>query len=630
MIPTDTENNIVLKKGLRLKLLTTHALIFALPLLVISCFFYSSNIFQDLTQTVIVSFTLILILAGLIIFRKLSDKFMDFTLENTSLKSDLQKSLLKFESCSAELAQANSLLKKETTERESLENILQENEERYRSILQNIEYGYYEVDLDGNFVFFNDLMCRIFNSSKKDLAGRNLKQYLDKEKGNKIAKAFQYMLSTGLPSDTFTFEVKNGTTSTSHMELSIFLMKDRSDQATGFRGLIRDVTEQKIAAEERKQLETQFYVAQKMESIGTLAGGMAHNFNNLLMGIQGNTSLLRYTLEDTAPVSTRLDNIDKLVESGSKLTNQLLGYARKGQYELKSFSVNHLLEYVSDTFATTRKDIRVNHDFEDKLFSINADQSQIEQVLLNLMVNAADAMPEGGELHLKTMNRSHKDMSGKKYNAKYGNYVMISVKDSGSGMDKQTIKRIFEPFFTTKDLSNGTGLGLASSYGIIKGHGGYIDVESEKGHGSTFKIFLPATYKTYVENEKSEDRKIDGSGTILIVDDEEIVLEATAMLLREVGYSVIEAKTGHEAVEQLREKSSEIDAVILDMVMPNMGGGETFNKIRGIEPGIKVLLSSGYGIDGNAREILNRGCDGFIQKPYNLKDLSNKLGEIFN
>ncbi len=357
---------------------------------------------------------------------------------------------------------------------------------------------------------------------------------------------------------------------------------------------------------------------------------MAHNFNNLLMAVTGNTSLILLDTDPDNPNYERLMNIEKQVQSGSKLTRQLLGYAREGRYEIRPISLSQLVKETSDTFATTKKEIRVHQELAKDLFGINADQGQIEQALLNLYVNAADAMPGGGDLFLKATNITHKDMRGKPYKVKSGNYVLLAVRDTGIGMDKKTKDRVFDPFFTTKGMGKGTGLGLASVYGIIKAHGGYIDVKSKKGHGTTFCIYLPASKKRVEKTAKGAEKITEGEGTILLVDDEEMILDVGVQLLKILGYKVIEARGGKEAVDIYRQAKDKIDMVLLDMVMPDMGGGEAYDLMKEINPNVKVLLSSGYSIDGRATEILNRGCDGFIQKPFSMKRLSQRIRELLD
>jgi CheY-like chemotaxis protein len=237
-------------------------------------------------------------------------------------------------------------------------------------------------------------------------------------------------------------------------------------------------------------------------------------------------------------------------------------------------------------------------------------------------------MARGGDLTLKTMNVTHNDMKGRLYDPKPGDYVLLTVTDTGTGIDKNDMKRIFEPFFTTKQMGRGTGLGLASVYGIVKGHGGYIDVESEKGCGTTFSIYFPATQKKAEKTVETDEQIIKGSETVLLVDDEEMALEVGGELLKKLGYSVLGAEGGREAVEIYEANKDTIDLVLLDIVMPGMGGGKVYDRMKEINPNVKVLLSSGYSIDGEAREILDRGCDAFIQKPFNIQELSQGLKSV--
>jgi signal transduction histidine kinase/ActR/RegA family two-component response regulator len=379
---------------------------------------------------------------------------------------------------------------------------------------------------------------------------------------------------------------------------------------------------------ERKRMEAQFLQAQKMEAIGNLAGGIAHDFNNLLMIIQGNASLMLLDVEPSHPHYEMLLSIVKKVQSGSRLTNQLLGYARKGKYDVKPFQLNQLVEETSKTFGRTRKEITIHRELADDLFSIEGDLGQIEQILMNLLVNAADAMPVGGDIFLSTINIPHGDMKGKLYNPKPGDYVLLTVTDTGIGMDPKTLERIFEPFFTTKEFGRGTGLGLASVYGIVKGHGGYIDVESEKGQGTTFRVYLPALGREVYKTIKAPDHIIKGTGTILLVDDEEEILEVAEQFLKVVGYHVLTAREGREAIEVYKNHRETIDLVLLDIIMPDMKGGEVFDRLKEINPEVKVLLSSGYSIDGEATQILERGSKGFIQKPFDMERLSQSIRAI--
>ncbi|MGD9285338.1 MAG: response regulator, partial [Desulfobacterales bacterium] len=281
-----------------------------------------------------------------------------------------------------------------------------------------------------------------------------------------------------------------------------------------------------------------------------------------------------------------------------------------------------------ETFGRTRKEIIIERDFADPLFSIEADRGQIEQVLLNLYVNAADAMPGGGYLYLKTKNVSHVNIKSNQFNPRPGNYVQSTISDTGIGMDRATLEHIFDPFFTTKEMGRGTGLGLASVYGIIKGHDGYIDVESEKNQGTTFTIYLPATQKTIEEPAETASELIRGSGTLLVVDDEDLVLDVAANMLEKLGYTVLKAQNGAEAIDIFKAHKDAIKIVVLDIIMPDLGGSDVYDIIKKINPDVKVLLSSGYSVDGQAIELLERGCDGFMQKPFTMEELSGKIEQI--
>jgi len=393
---------------------------------------------------------------------------------------------------------------------------------------------------------------------------------------------------------------------------------------------LEDITERKKAEEEKENLEKGLLHAQKMEAIGTLAGGIAHDFNNLLMGIQGYASLMLLTIDEDHPNYSRLKSIEELIKSGADLTAQLLGFARGGRYEIKPTNLNEIIKNTSSMFGRTRKEITIHQEYQEDIWPAEVDRGQIEQVLLNLYVNAWQAMPGGGEIYLETENVILDEGYAKSYSVKAGNYVKISVTDTGVGMDEKTRQRIFEPFFTTKEMGRGTGLGLATVYGIVKGHNGYINVYSEKGEGTTFTIYLPASEKEVTREIKTSEKLIRGNEVVLLVDDEEVIITVTREILENLGYSVRSAKSGHEAVEIYKADKDKIDIIILDMVMPDMGGGETFDLLKKINPDVKVILSSGYSLNGQAIRIMARGCHTFIQKPFTILSLSQKVRDVLD
>jgi signal transduction histidine kinase/CheY-like chemotaxis protein len=412
------------------------------------------------------------------------------------------------------------------------------------------------------------------------------------------------------------------------VEVSISLICDEAGEPVGFRGIVRDVTERANAERERTRLEAQLRHAQRMEAVGTLAGGIAHNFNNLLMGIQGNVSLVRKDIDPRHPHSQRLATIETLVKGGSKLTGELLGFARAGRYEVRPLDLNDLVRQTADTFGATRREIRIHTELPDDLLRVRADRGQLEQVLLNLFINAAEAMPSGGDLFISTGFTSHLALQDRPYVPRPGSYVELTVRDTGVGMDSETQRRIFEPFFTTKGLSGGTGLGLASVYGTVKAHGGYVDVTSTPGMGSTFTVYLPATNEDVFTDEESRGEIVIGRGTVLVVDDDEAVLEACASILAYLEYTPLKASTGRQAIDVFRARSRDVDLVILDMILPDLGGGEVYDELRAIDPNVKVLLASGYSLGGAAQAILGRGCNDFIQKPFTIEQLSQKIGVV--
>ena len=381
---------------------------------------------------------------------------------------------------------------------------------------------------------------------------------------------------------------------------------------------------------EQKKLQNQLQQSQKMEAIGTLAGGIAHDFNNLLMGIKGRTSLMYLDTDPDHPHFEHLKGIEDYIKNAVNLTKQLLGFARGGKYEVKPTDMNEIINKSSDMFGRTKKEITIHKESQTDIWPVEVDQPQIEQVLLNLYVNAWQAMSGTGELYIKTENITLSDDDVKPYGAEPGRYVKISVTDTGVGMDETTQQKIFDPFFTTKEMTRGTGLGLASAYGIINSHGGIINVHSKKGEGTTFNIFLPASEKKLVRKKRLEKKVLKGTETILLVDDEDMIIDVSRKIIENLGYEVLIAKSGKESIEIYKKNQKKIDIVILDMIMPEMGGGDTYEKLKEINPDIKVLLSSGYSINGLASKILSRGCDGFIQKPYSIKGLSQEIRKVLD
>lgn len=501
---------------------------------------------------------------------------------------------------------------------------LKQSEEHYRSLFDGVPVGLYRTTPDGKILDSNPTLVEMLGyPDLETFLGRNAQ---DLYVNPKDRDQFKMQIETQKSSHAFEIQMRQYNGTIIWVENYSRTVRDAEGGILYYEGSLIDVTK-------RKKLEAQWQHAQRMESIGTLAGGIAHDFNNLMMGIQGNISLLLFDIDSSFPHYKKLKNIEESIKSGARLTSQLLGYARKGKYEARRLVLNQIVDESAETFGRTRKEITINRRFEPDLSEIEADRTQIEQILFNLFINAADAMPGGGDLTLKTTNINSQDMTDKQYKPVAANYVMLQVTDTGEGMDTKTLERIFDPFFTTKGLGRGTGLGLASVYGIIKAHGGYIDVDSEQGVGTTFHIYFPAIDKSNIHSHiphKSPDRIKPGKGTILIVDDEEIIIDVSIEMLKKIGYRVLKALSGKEAISEYQASSAKIDLVILDLIMPKISGGEVYDKLKEINPQVKVLLSSGYSVDGQATEILKRGCNGFIQKPFNMEELSRKVNEILD
>jgi CheY-like chemotaxis protein len=317
-----------------------------------------------------------------------------------------------------------------------------------------------------------------------------------------------------------------------------------------------------------------------------------------------------------------LQSIEEYIKRAADLTKQLLGFARGGKYEVKPVDLNELMQTSIALFGRTRKDIEIHIELSVAPIIVDADKRQLEQVLLNLYINGWQAMSESGSLTLQTAITSIDGSTPYPYQITPGDYAKITITDTGIGMDETTRQKIFEPFFTTKAKGRGTGLGLASAYGIIKNHGGFIHVTSSPGKGSTFSILLPLSLATPMPVENEQVAMTKGKGTVLLVDDEQMILDVGQAMLNRLGYQVITAKGGEEAISRMQLSAELFDLVILDMIMPSLDGAKVFDHIQKVRPELAVLLSSGYTIDGQAAALMERGCKGFIQKPFTINELS--------
>ncbi len=515
----------------------------------------------------------------------------------------------------------------DSPQREEIERKLAESEELYRTLLDNIQEAVFKIDQDGIVRFFSAGIERITGYRPEELVGRGFMEFIYPEDAEFIQEEFQRLALNKLrPSEYRIVQKKGEIRWISSSSQPVFM----DARFRGIIGILADIHERKTAELALRQQQELLLQAQKMEAIGTLAGGIAHDFNNLLMGIQGRVSLMLMESDVGQPQYCHLKGIEEHVRSATELTRQLLGLARGGKYEVRPSDLNGLIRRTVDMFGRTRKEIAITTQLDPQLRVVEIDRTQIEQVLLNLFVNAWQAMPRGGQLAIESQNLELQGGSNRALRLYPGHYVRVGVTDSGIGMDEDTKSRIFDPFFTTKEMGRGTGLGLASAYGIIKNHGGAITVQSEKSFGSTFYVYLPTTEKTVESTVESMAGIVGGDETILLIDDEEMILEVARQMLESLGYKVLAAGNGAKALDFFRQNRGTIDLVLLDMIMPHMSGSKVFDALKELDPAARILLSSGYSINGQAKEILRRGCRGFIQKPFNLKELAHKIRDVLD
>ena len=525
------------------------------------------------------------------------------------------------------LQEMNEQMRQEISERKRMESAVRESEEKYRLLVENANEAIFILQ-DDQVKFTNPKADEIITRLSLDPTKPDLTRLIHAQEREKVIEWYQRRLKGMELPYSFMFRLEGPRSVSIWVELNSILIKLNGKPAT--LNFMRDVTLQ-------KKLEEQFYQSQKMESIGTLAGGIAHDFNNLLMGIQGNVSVMNLEVGAADPLQESIDSIARCVKSGSQLTNQLLAFARGGKYVVTPSNLNTIVHKTAEIFGRTKKEIDLHPVFAKDIWPVEVDPSQIEQVLMNLYVNAWQAMPEGGDLYIELENVRLDEHYAriKPFNIRPGRFVKLSVTDTGVGMTPETQKRIFEPFFSTKEKGMGTGLGLASAYGIIKNHNGFINCYSELGHGTTFNVYFPVCEETYPPEDSGADGELvegvpGGDETILFVDDDEEIITVGRKILASLGYTVLVASGGQAAVDTFIDQQDRIALVILDYVMPGMGGREVFEALKQIQPDVKVLLSSGYSSTDQVAALIEKGCRGFIQKPYDTVKMSRAIRTILD
>jgi PAS domain S-box-containing protein len=522
------------------------------------------------------------------------------------------------------------------TERKQAEQDLKESKSLFEAVVENVPLMIFLKEAtDLRFVIFNRAGEELLGYDRKELLGKNnLDLFPPEQAAHFIAKDREVLDGKAGMLDIPEESIETAKKGRRLLHTRKICILGNDGDTKYLLGISEDITERKHAEEEKSRLEAQLRHSQKMEAVGTLAGGVAHDFNNILNVIMGYGSMVYDGIEAGSLAKEQMNEVLIAADRAANLTKRLLVFSRKNVLEVKPVNINALILGMQKMLdRLIREDIDFTVELADRPLIVPADTGLIEQVLMNLATNAKDAMQEGGRLTIGTgVEEINNDYVAAYGYGKPGSYAIITVADTGHGIDAESQKKIFEPFFTTKGIGEGTGLGLAISYGIIKQHGGFINVESKPGHGTEFKIYLPLTEET-----ASPDMKTDaavpvkgGNETVLVAEDDAPIRTLLSIVLESFGYSVVSAVNGEDAVVKFMENRDKIQLVILDMIMPKKNGKMVGEAIRKVNPGTKILFMSGYTMDiHNTNELAEGGVD-FIRKPCPPRDLLIKVREILD
>ncbi len=503
----------------------------------------------------------------------------------------------------------------DTTDMQMAQLALRDSKERFKSLSENAPIIIFSLDENCAINYVNPAWQTILGYDRDSVIGKPFSRFVTEDEQDTVMQWFHQLIQGKMATAEISIHV-TGQNGTECLFNAIAATNSNLEgRVTGIIGLAKDVTKE-------RELQQQLLQSQKMEAIGTLAGGIAHDFNNLLMGIQANVSLIRLETGGNGKIGQRAIRIEEQIQSGAALTRQLLGYARKGKYSVATFNLNPLIEDTLTVVQRTNKSIVIHSRLSTHPAMIQADQGQMELVLLNLFLNAVDAMPGGGELTVST----------RQLDAMKPHRVQLQVADTGTGMDKATRERIFEPFFTTKEMGCGTGLGMASVYGVVKNHGGDIQVRSEPGRGTVFTLTLPAADGT--ENRCNTPQPATPSRMnvkkILLVDDEALILKYCHEMISSLGYRVVSTRHSREALDIFKQHAEDFDLVILDMVMPGMDGMQLFHALKKIAPRIKAIITTGYAVDDRICDLIAGGRHGYLRKPFGRDDLAKMINQVLS
>ena len=510
------------------------------------------------------------------------------------------------------------------------ESSLRVSEARYRAIIETTQEGIWTLDADRKITYVNERLASMLGYSREELVGQSVDRFIDPSLLEK-SRHDSERTKQGIR-EQYDFIFRRKDESQLHAIVAASPLYDQRRNYSGALGMIADITDSKHAEEQRSRLEHQLEQAQKLDSIGRLAGGVAHDFNNLLTVINGYADLLLREIKEEDPIRANLAEMRRAGERGAELTRRLLSFSRQQLIDPKPVDLNQLM---ADSGNMLRRlmgeDVEIVIVPGDSVGWVNADAGQMSQVLLNLAVNARYAMPDGGKLIIATSNADLNANDAEKHpGVTPGRCVLLAVTDTGVGMDEETQRHLFEPFFTTKEVGKGIGLGLSIVYGIVKQNGGSIEVDSKPGQGTTFKICLPRVEKTQAGEEVKQPvpAVLHGSGTILLVEDEEEVRNLAARVLSSYGYQVLRGSHGQEALSLAERHPEPIDLLLTDVIMPGMTGQELAQRMKPLRPAMKVLYMSGY--SGNViarRGVLDPGV-AYLAKPFTESALAAKVREV--
>ena len=523
-------------------------------------------------------------------------------------------------------------LKQQIEERKKAEEEVIEAQRRYQALFNSKANLVFVMNKKGNFIDANELALDLFGYKKEEISDLTYFQLIHPDQNaGLISNSWAELLQTGAQIEPIEVKMKSRDGKTIYIQASGTLIPGTEEII----GVARDITESKLAGEAKQALEKQLLQAQKMEAVGTLAGGIAHDFNNSLQGILGFIQILLLEKKEDKAAIKKFKQIEAAALRASELTQQLLTFSRQVESKLVPVDLNQEARQVEKILRRTiPKMIDIELHLEKDLNVINADAAQIEQVMMNLAINARDAMPQGGKLIIETKNIFLDEEYCKTYlDAVPGDYAMLCISDNGIGIDNNTLEYIFDPFFTTKNHNEGTGLGLAMVYGIIKNHWGHITCNSEPGAGTIFKIYFPVFQEEFVRRPEQEDTIEEISGgteTILLVDDDKPIRELAEEILKMFGYNVLSARDGESALNIYQKGKNHISLIILDLIMPGMGGRKCLEEILKLNPSQKVIIASGYSINGSAQDLLGKGAKDFIKKPYEMRPMLAKVREVLD